>query len=54
MTEPPDGCAKPAMSRSKVDLPESGAAQEADDLALRDLKLDAVEHYELAAVGFRE
>ena len=39
------------MSRSKVDLPEPVRPKKADDLALRDLQLDAVEHQKIAAVG---
>ena len=39
------------MSRSKVDLPEPVRPKKADDLALRDLKLDTVEHQKIAAVG---
>ena len=35
-------------------LAGSGAAQQADDLALHDLKLDAVEHHKLAAVRLGE
>ena len=58
LTEIGDGAAR--RLRQAGDEPQqgrlagSGAAQQADDLALHDLKLDAVEHYKFAAVRLGE
>ena len=51
---PADGCARPAIRRSSVDLPEPVRPSSPTIWPCAQLEIDAVEHQMLAAVGSRE